>query len=289
MPTRNLARRRWSLFNLPALRRLWVGGCSLAGTLMLSTLSAQAPGAEEDAALVYEQQVLPILERYCFKCHGAETRMAGLDLRTVASRQAGSLSGPVIQPGHPEESLLFEMVNSRKMPPKEELSDDHIELIRRWIAAQAPKDPSETARFNAEISMDAEQVSSEDRAWWAFRNLTRPTVPAVKEPNLVRTSIDAFVLARLEEKGLCFSAPAARNTLIRRAYFDLIGLPPTPKEVDALAASGGPDAFARQIDRLLDLPHFGERWGRHWLDYAGYVDVYGSDENAATIRLSPGK
>jgi hypothetical protein len=120
---------------------------------------------------------------------------------------------------------------------------------------------------------------------WAFQKLVRPTVPPVKEARRVRSAVDAFVLAKLETHGLSFAAEADRATLVRRAYLDLIGLPPSPEEVAAFLTDESADAYERLLDRLLASPHFGERWGRHWLDEAGYVDVLGLDNDAGTVKL----
>src|SRR5262249_36964457 len=131
-------------------------------------------------------------------------------------------------------------------------------------------------------------VSSRDREFWAFRPPARPELPPVKDAARVRTPIDAFVLAKLEAKGLTFSPDADRVTLVRRLSFDLLGLPPSPEEVDAFLADARPDAYERLVDRLLASPHYGERWGRHWLDAAGYADTVGPDNDAEIIRTREG-
>jgi hypothetical protein len=135
----------------------------------------------------------------------------------------------------------------------------------------------------------AAEVTAKDRDFWSFRPLHRPAVPPVKDAGRARTPVDAFLLARLREKGLTFSAEADRVTLVRRAAYDLTGLPPTPEEVDAFLADDRPDAYERLVERLLASPHFGECWGRHWLDGAGYADTFGGDNDAAGIFVAEGK
>ena len=124
----------------------------------------------------------------------------------------------------------------------------------------------------ADVLLTCGKITEEDRNFWAFRPLARPTVPKVKGSQRVRTAIDAFLLSKLESKGLTFSANAPKWVLMRRAYFDLVGLPPSPDEVRQFVSDSKTDAYERMIDRLLDSPHYGERWGRHWLDVAGYTD-----------------
>src|SRR5262249_14086698 len=130
-------------------------------------------------------------------------------------------------------------------------------------------------------------VTGKDRDFWAFRKLAQPLVPMVQHSQRAHTPIDAFLLARLSEKGLSYSPDADRVTLIRRAYLDLLGLPPAPEEVDSFLADGRPDAYEWLLDRLLASPHFGERWGRHWLDVVGYVDMSGFDTDATDLRIMP--
>src|SRR5262249_34095200 len=131
-------------------------------------------------------------------------------------------------------------------------------------------------------------INEKDRAWWAFRKPERPPIPSVRRQDRVRTPIDAFLLARLEEKGLDFSPDADRRRVVRRAYLDLIGLPPPPKEVDAFVNDPSPAAYRNLVERLLASPHYGERWGRHWLDAAGYVDTVATDNDASIITEREG-
>jgi cytochrome c553 len=233
----------------------------------------------------FERDVAPILAAHCFKCHGAQTRKNGLDLRSLTLMLQGGDSGPVLSKGSAEDSLLFEQVSTRAMPPGQvKLSDDQIGVLRAWIDGGAVADhPDAIAAAPAEP-----RVTESDRRFWAFRPLARPAVPRVQRLDQVRTPIDAFVLAKLEARGLGLSSQAKRVALIRRASFDVLGLPPAPEEVDAFLADDRPDAYERLIDRLLASPHYGERWGRHWLDAAGYADVAGTDNDAGIVLLREG-
>ena len=231
----------------------------------------------------FEQDVLPLLAQKCHDCHGEETQEAELDLSSLAGVFQGGVSGPAIVRGHPEQSKLFFLVRSGKMPPDQDggLSPGQVNLLRRWIAEGAPsRELVDTA--------PREMVSAEQREFWAFRKIAAITPPAVQHEQRVRTPVDRFVLSRLEAAGLTWSPDAARHSLVRRAYFDLIGLPPTPQQVAEFLADDSPHAYEQLIDRLLDSPHFGERWGRHWLDEAGFADTFGADIDAPALFLGNG-
>jgi hypothetical protein len=221
---------------------------------------------------VFEKDIRPILKAHCFDCHGEnDNPKGGLDLRLRRRMAAGGDQGPALIPGQPDQSLLFKLVASGEMPKREKkLTREQVRLIEEWIAAGAP-----TARAEpAEIGKGA-GITDEERAFWSFQPIRQPEIPATNPPDRVRTPIDAFLARELKQNRLGFSPDADRVTLLRRACFDLIGLPPTPEEVDAFLADTAPDAYERLIQRLLDSPHYGERWGRHWLDIAGYADSDG--------------
>lgn len=225
--------------------------------------------------LNFEDDVVPILEVRCFKCHGAETRKGGLDLRRKFTIVKGGDGGAAIQPGKPEESLIIEMIEKKEMPPKEEdpLDSKQIDVLRRWIAAGAPLKGKDEAPLEATDSEN--KISDEDRNFWSFRPPVRPVVPEVKAVDRVRNPIDAFVLKTLEEKGLSLNSDAGKLVLLRRLCFDLTGLPPTPEQIAAFLADERSDAYEQLVDNLLDSTHYGERWARHWLDVAGYADSDG--------------
>ena len=224
--------------------------------------------------------MVPILHVRCAACHGKRKQEGGLDVRTRASLLKGGKSGPAIFPGRPEESLLIKRIVSEEMPPPEwqqefsvrPVTSAELEKLRQWIAAGAPEGREEVLKVDGGPDP---LVREEDRKFWSFQPPKRPKVPEVKGKELVRTPIDAFLLEKLEEKGLSYSPEADRWVLLRRAYMDLIGLPPDPEEVEAYLQDESPDAYARVIDRLLASPHYGERWGRYWLDAAGYADSEG--------------
>ncbi len=251
------------------------------------SLAGANPAPADEPAIVFENDILPLLTAHCFKCHGLESRKAGLDLRTVGMMLRGGDNGAVIEKGSSTKSMLYERIADRSMPPENELplTDDKIERFRRWLDAGAP-----ALNADAEVSdSDAPAVSDADRQFWAFQKPLRPPIPKVRNEARVRSPVDAFVLARLEDSSLCFSAEAERTTLIRRAAYDLLGLPPTPEQLEAFLSDPREDAYDRMVDRLAASPHFGERWGRHWLDAAGYVDTIGDDTDAAITKVSSGK
>ena len=229
---------------------------------------------------VSEKDVLPIFQVRCVACHGKRRQEAGLDLRTRASRLKGGRSGPAVLPGDPDQSPIIQKIESGEMPPVEmQLANSvrpptaaELQLLRRWIAGGAPSDPpvSATAEGNGDPT-----VTEEDRKFWSFQPPVRPPVPEVLSSRLVRTPVDAFLLARLEARGLSFSPPASRLRLLRRAYLDLVGMPPSAAEVEAYLQDERPDAYERMVERLLSSSHYGERWGRYWLDLAGYSDSEG--------------
>jgi len=198
--------------------------------------------------------------------------MAGLDVRSIASLMAGGSGGPALIPGKPDESLLIRQLESGKMPlGGEPLSVAELQLVRAWI---------ETGRFpSVDVALDEARkakITAEDRAHWAFVPPRKPKPPTTIDHERARGPIDAFILRRLEENGWTMSADADRPTLIRRAYLDLLGLPPTPEEIQAFSADPDPRAYEKLIERLLESPHYGERWGRYWLDVAGYSDSVGN-------------
>lgn len=235
--------------------------------------SACPTRADEPASPVaFERDVRPILKASCFHCHGEEeSAEASLDLRLARFIQRGGDSGPAIVPGDRNASLLFQRVRDAEMPPDpgHKLTDAQIDTIGRWIDAGAP-----TLRPEPH-TIAGDYLTPEDLAHWAWQPITRPHVPPVEHRDRVATPIDAFLLTKLEAQGFAFSPPADRAALLRRMYLDLTGLPPTPEQAVRFLADPAPDADARLVDELLASPHYGERWGRHWLDVAGYADSDG--------------
>lgn len=231
--------------------------------------------AADEPRLNFEEDIVPILEARCVQCHGSEIRKAGLDLRRKFTMVAGGDSGTALVPGQPAESLLIEKIVNKEMPPKGEdpLDQKQIDILRKWVLSGAPtKLPTE---LPLEMNDADETVSDDDRQFWAFQPPQRVVPPSVKNAARVRTPIDAFLLAKLEENDITFNPDAPKSTLLRRLYFDLIGLPPTPEQIVAFQSDNRADAYERLVDELLASPHYGERWGRHWLDIAGYADSDG--------------
>jgi mono/diheme cytochrome c family protein len=243
---------------------------------------AVTPAAGAKAA-VTQHDVLPILFRRCTPCHGAHRQEAGLDLRTRAAMLRGGKSGPAIVPGRPEKSRLIARVRAGQMPPNDRLVEvsvkpvepAEVEMLDRWVAAGSPE-----VDVGPDIATTKPDplVSDQDRDFWAFRPPRAVSPPVVRNSARVRNPIDAFILQKLEATGLTFSPEADRATLIRRLSFDLTGLPPEPADVKAFLDDKSPDAYERLVDRLLASPRYGERWGRYWLDLAGYADSEGKRE-----------
>src|ERR1051326_2142811 len=244
---------------------------TIAAGVTVATLALPAV-AQRDP--LFKSEILPFLEKNCVACHNPQQKMARLDLSSFTGMMEGSSSGPVIAPGKPERSLMWKMIESDQMPQGGKLTTAEKQLIKSYI--QYGRFPQATAESEAAVhAREAARISAEDRNWWSFRKPVKPAVPTVKNTSQVRTPIDAFVLAQLERKGWKMQPEADRTTLLRRAYFDLVGLPPTPAEVNAFVEDKSPNAWEKVIDGLLASPHYGEQWGRHWLDVAGYSDSRG--------------
>ena len=228
----------------------------------------------------FEKDVLPILRANCFKCHGDKKPRGGLQLNSRAAVLQGGDNGPAVSLDRPEASLLLRAINYRgglEMPPRGKLPQKDIDTLTRWVKAGLPWTPgsatTKTPKHRGGV------VTEESRRYWAYRPVKRPPVPTVKDAARVANSIDAFILARLEARGLRLNPPAGRVALVRRAYYDLTGLPPTPEEVDAFVNDRSPRAYEKLLDRLLASPHYGEKWGRHWLDLVRYAETNGYERD----------
>jgi hypothetical protein len=266
----------------PHLRRKV--GRWIAPALVVLGLNLPAIGRAEDAAVkapvgafaretveFFESRVRPVLAESCVRCHGEKKQSSELRLDSREAALAGGASGPALIPGNPDESLLIQAIRQThdeiKMPPKGRLSDEAVEALAQWVKMGVPWSegtiPSVEARNQA------------SRSHWSLRPVHSVAPPPVRDAGWVATPVDAFILNRLEQEGLAPSPRADRRTLIRRATFDLTGLPPTLEEVEAFLADRSPKAFARVVDSLLASPRYGERWGRYWLDVARYADTKG--------------
>jgi len=242
--------------------------------LLLFAVAAWLNAVRAEDAPTFEKHVRPILKANCFHCHGEEPKLEGqLDVRLARLISKGGESGSAIVPGKHTDSLLWKRIASNEMPPGDKkLSEKERLVIARWIDGGAKIEKPEPE------SLSDDGITDEERAFWAFQPITRPPLPSVKDNTQLTSPVDAFLVARLEQAGLEYSLEADRVTLIRRASFDLLGLPPEPDEIDAFMADHEPGAFERLVDRLLESPHYGERWARHWLDVVGYADSDGYGE-----------
>lgn len=267
--------------------RLWIESGAA------SNQPTELPADVREQLTRFEQEIRPILTRRCVACHGADDPEAGLNLTSLESLVRGSRNGPVIVEGFSEKSILIRKVSSHAMPPpesEEPLTAGEIRAITGWIDKGRFADfvDVEPRRELAADSTLSSTVTDQDRQFWAFQRPVAVAPPKVNAIHRIRTPVDRFVLAKLESQGLTFAADAPPLALLRRACFDLTGLPPTPWQAAEFLDDDRPDAYERLIDRLLDSPHYGERWGRHWLDAVGYVDTSGKDFDPATATLSDG-
>jgi mono/diheme cytochrome c family protein len=247
-------------------------GIGLALAVLSPCQAADAPDSR--GAEFFERSVRPVLAENCVGCHGSDKQRGGLRLDSKAALLKGADVGPVVVPGDPDKSRLVHAVRQdgdHNMPPspRQPLPPESVEALATWVKIGAPWPDGAT------VAVKGASIDAARQHHWSFQPVRKPVVPAVKDAAWVKNPIDAFVLARLEEKGLAPSRPADKRTLIRRVSFDLIGLPPTPEDVDAFLNDPAADAYEKVVDRLMASPHYGERWGRHWLDVARYSDTKG--------------
>jgi mono/diheme cytochrome c family protein len=258
---------------------------SLSLLLLFPALLACAVPAHAQDEAERANRVYQIFRDTCIECHGADDPKGSLDLRTHATLRAGGQSGDVVVPHKPQDSMLYLLVTHAEDPPmprkKPKLSNENLELIRQWIEDGASLQDVEDAVPDEEKSPEAlaraeeRPITDAERQYWAFRKPVRTGIPIVPMPDWQRNPVDAFLLSKMAAKGLKPSPRADRRTLIRRAYLDLTGLPPTPEEVEAFVKDPSPDAWPKLVDTLLASPHYGERWARHWLDLVRYADSGG--------------
>ncbi|MDA0657383.1 MAG: PSD1 and planctomycete cytochrome C domain-containing protein [Planctomycetota bacterium] len=258
-----------------------IRGWIAAGAVSQRSLSADSGGGSPEENSFHA--VLPILLRHCTVCHGPRVHEADLDLHTYAQFMRGGKSGPIVQAGDPERSLIVQRIAAHEMPPIDRLIEvsvkqvdvSELETIRSWIAAGAREGDvvADTAGNESDLL-----VTDQDRDFWSFRAPVRAVPPVVTGVDPVRNAVDAFVLAQLESRRLSFAAPADRATLLRRVCFDLLGIPPSPEQLASFLEDRDPLAYEKLVDQLLASPDYGERWGRVWLDVAGYADSDGKRE-----------
>ena len=265
---------------------LWRGGS--AAFIGLVAASAAVPGLSfgppapktPDGASFYETKVKPILTARCLTCHTGAGGSGGLDMTDRAAIIKGGVTGPAVNLTKTSDSLILRFINyheTRKMPPQGKIPQPEIDALTKWVAMGLPMakpttDHGPRTTATAPHGIIPPKVNAETKNFWAFRPVKRPAVPTPKKAGWVRNPVDAFVLAKLEANGLKPAPPLGKIALLRRVTYDLIGLPPTPEEVQAFVADASPKAYEKAVDRLLASPHYGERWGRHWLDLVRYAE-----------------
>ena len=270
--------------DMKGLKHMWKH--ALIGALMLpGALSAQELS---DAAKItfFDKEIYPVLKENCFKCHGEEKKLKG-HFR-ITSRKGlleGGDIGPAINLNEPDKSLFLAMISYKdgdhEMPPKEKLPQAQIDSLTQWVKMGAPFNPKHeiTAEGGAPTSPNT-QINERTKAYWAYQPIKKPTVPKVAGKDWGGNPIDAFVYSRLEKNKLTSNGPAEKRQLIRRAYYGLIGLPPSPAEVRTFINDKSPNAFEKVIDNLLARPQYGEKWGRHWLDLMRYAETNGYERDS---------
>ena len=254
---------------------------AIGSLLWVTAAQAQESKAASEAATAegiefFEKHIRPLVAQNCLSCHG-DKKQGGLQLDSRSAMLEGSDSGPVVAPGDPEHSLLIQAVryaDDPKMPPDGKLPDEAIAALTTWVKMGAPwpKDVGPTGSGSTKSRMNPADAW---KSHWAFQPIAKPLAPKVICVDWPRAELDYFVLDKLEQQKLAPSPAADRHTLIRRATYDVIGLPPTAEEVERFVQDSAPNAFDKVIERLLTSPHYGERWGRHWLDVARYADTKG--------------
>lgn len=247
----------------------------IAPLLFLLSIAMAAHGSE--AVVTFERDVRPILKAHCTHCHGEEEKpKGGVDLRLRRFMDKLLEGGAqLVVPGQPEKSELVSIIRRGEMPKKgQKMPAEELALIERWISQGA-----KTLKPEPLVLAPGPIISEEDRGYWAFQPVKRPTVPVDTNAELIRTPVDAFLWKSMSAKGLHFAPDADRRTLIRRVTLDLTGLLPTPEEVEAFVADSSPLAYENLVERLLGSKAYGERWARHWLDVVGYADSNGYSEN----------
>ncbi|MFO0527820.1 MAG: PSD1 and planctomycete cytochrome C domain-containing protein, partial [Planctomycetota bacterium] len=258
---------------------LWALGW-LLGSLPAVSVWAQESDvptmSEAEAVEFYQTRVLPVLEKNCFECHRNDPAELGgsFSLRSHKSVAKGGDSGPAIDPANPKESLIVKVINYDvyEMPPDGKLKKEEIADLTLWVQLGMPGLEEGSEEADQPAGHQVPQVDDQARNWWAFRPVQASQPPAVANQAWVKNPIDQFVLAKLEAAGIQPAPPATRAALVRRAYYDLIGLPPTLEQVEQFVNDSDPAAYENLINTLLESPHYGEKWGRHWLDLVRYAE-----------------
>src|SRR6266545_2672432 len=242
-----------------------------------AALVLQYRGVAASDSDFFKEKVAPIFERNCMMCHGARVQRSGLDLRSEETILKGGARGPAVVPGDAEKSRLYRLITHKEEPAMpmgmDKLGEAEVAVIAQWINGLSPK--AAMAAETIPTRQPGYSITEKDRQFWSFIKPVRPALPKVKDRRWIRNEIDAFVLSKLEQNGLSPNRAASPRELLRRVYFDLTGLPPSPGESAEFLKNPSEAAYAKVVDRLLASPHYGERWGRHWLDLARYADSGG--------------
>ncbi len=257
--------------NYRVRRILWGAVCACLTLLMTGTAQAADPAIE-----AFERHIEPLLKGHCLKCHNPTDKQGGFDLTVQSRAWAGGESGAVIKPGQPADSLLLERVREGEMPPEGKLTAEEIAHLTSWIKSGAV--------YPHDISYEIKRAG---KNFWTLKPPVRPAVPDVPDQAWPRQTLDRFVAAKLAEQKLSPSLEANRRTYLRRVKFDLLGLPPTPEELAAFENDKSPDAFEKLVDGYLMSPHYGERWGRHWLDVVRFGESHGYETNQLRYNAWP--
>lgn len=261
----------------------FIGSVFFYANPMFDSAAAHSFDQSNDQAEFFEKKVRPLLIANCAKCHNTKAKVAELDLTTAEGFARGGESGPLINKEHPEESRLLKTIgydDKLKMPPTGKMKDADIAVIAEWVKAGAPwPNAKEVVAETKAAPKSTREFTEEEKKFWAYQPLANPAVPKVKNQAWVKSPVDAFILAKLEEKNLQPAPPADKLTLLRRATYDLTGLPPSESEIKEFLADASPNAFEKVVERLLASPRYGEKWGRNWLDVARYADSTGNDED----------
>ncbi|MFO0906730.1 MAG: DUF1549 domain-containing protein, partial [Pirellulales bacterium] len=268
------------------VRRLLVIGLLFAAGPVFGRISSSAnaddaaPEFEASAIEFFEKEVRPVLINRCYECHSQDAKkiQGGLLLDSRAAVLQGGDTGPSAVVGKPKESLLIDSINygdTYQMPPKSKMPANEIAALTKWVEMGLPW-PKEAAKKPTTATMSVD-IAARKSEHWCWKPIVAPPLPSVKQADWPAQPLDRFILASLEAKGLSPSPAADKRTLLRRVYFDLIGLPPTREEIQAFLADDSPQAFEKVVDQLLRSPHFGERWARHWMDLVRYAETYGHE------------
>ncbi len=248
--------------------------------LLADIVYAKPPSPQ--AITFFENRIRPLLSENCYECHGSKKQKGHLRLDSRSAILAGGDLGPALVPKNPNKSKLIEAVRytnaDLQMPPKKRLTKSQVADLETWVKMGAPW-PGDTGKPKHTLRAREFKITDEDRNWWSFRPIKRPPIPTIRNRDRAANPIDHFILALLQRKGIPLNQPATRRQLIRRAYFDLIGIPPTYQRIKAFVESKDPKAYAKLIDQLLARKEYGERWGRHWLDVVRFAESNGYERD----------